>query len=279
MIGCSVSTVGGLIVGILRAKEHGLDCTQIYSMKSRRWDVSFLNETDVNLIKQYKKENKIELVVHIPFLVNLASPDEQIWEKSLDRLRIEIDCAYKLEINYIVLHPGSYIHDNIDMGIEGIANGLNAVGEICKEKNIRILLETMSGQGTQIGSSFEQLASILSRTFYQDEICFCFDTAHVFSAGYDISTNEKFEVTLSHFFKILGKDKLKVFHLNNTKTKLGMKSDRHSSIFDGEIKLEVFEKIVSDKRFSEVLKIIEPSANDRSGFDQVRHLKQSAGEI
>jgi deoxyribonuclease-4 len=279
MIGCTVSTIGGLSAGIQRAKEQNLDCIQVYTANSRRWNNELLNKFEAESIKKCKMENSIDLISHVPFLVNLASPDHEIKKKSIARLKIEVINASLLGIRSIILHPGSYIEGSIEAGIDRIADGLNQVEALCLENNVDILLETMSGQGTQLGSSFEQLASILNRTINNKFISCCFDTAHVYAAGYDISSLDSYEKTIMHFSSIVGKNKIKAFHINNTKIKIGKKVDRHSSIFDGEIMLDVFKKIAVDDYFFNVPKILEPSATDITGFEQVKYLMEVRGEV
>jgi deoxyribonuclease-4 len=272
MIGCTISTIGGLCQGILRASESKLECIQIYTLNSRRWDVQNIGESQSTAIRECAERNNITLTAHVPFLVNLASNDQSLRNKSSARLKQEIINAAMLGINCLVLHPGSYIEGEKAIGITRIVAGLNEVMNYCEEYGVTLLLETMSGQGTQIGRSFEDISAIINQTKNNTALGVCFDTCHVYAAGYDISTLELFELELSKFDKMIGNARIRMFHLNNTKTALGEKRDCHSSIFEGNINLETFEHIVKKFKDAQIPQIIEPASKDNSGPKQVEYL-------
>ena len=273
MIGSTVSAIGGLLKAIERASEYGYNCTQIYTSKSRSWDVSYCASSDAEKIIEYSKEKNVTLVAHVPFLVNLSSPDESIRQKSVERLKFEVINSSILGIKKLILHPGSAVNDIRLNAIENIILGLNSVAELCSTHTITILLETMSGQGTQIGSTFEELNYILSKSKCSEYLGVCLDTSHVFASGYDISNVMKLDEVLIKFDSCIGFEKIGCFHLNNTMIPCGNKTDRHSSIFNGKILLEVFEDLVNNPHFINVSKILEPTITDLSGQIQVKYLK------
>lgn len=275
LIGCNVSTIGGLVKGIERASKLGYQCTQIYATNSRTWDVGAPCSDD---IQEYAKSYNITLIGHIPLIVNLASGNDTVREKSLKRLSQEIIFANRYGIKTLVLHPGSTLDGDVNRGINCLINALNDVFDICKDYNIMLALETMSGQGTQLGSKFEELASIIHGVKNHSHIAICLDTCHLYAAGYQIESRELLYNTLNEFDKKIGIKKIRAIHLNNTKVELGKKVDRHSSIFDGNIGLETFEAIVCDSRFDQTPIVLEPSSNDMTGAEQVEYLQKVVRE-
>lgn len=271
LIGCNVSTLGGLVKGIERAAALGYQCTQIYTTSSRTWDIGAICLDD---IQEYAKRSCVTLIGHIPLIVNLASENEMVREKSMKRLSQEIIRACAYGIHTLVLHPGSTLDGNIDRGINCLIKALNGVSSICAEHNIRLALETMSGQGTQIGSNFGELACIIQGVKDNSHLAVCLDTCHLYAAGYQIERQDLLNSVLSEFDEKIGIKRISAVHLNNTKTELGKKIDRHSSIFDGNIRLETFEALVCDKRFEQIPMIIEPSTKDITGAEQVKYLQK-----
>lgn len=264
-----MSTIGGIIKGIERAEKLGYQCTQIYTTKSRSWDIG--DACSENLL-EYVHKHDVYLVAHIPMIVNLASSNNLVRKKSQKRLFQEIIRAHEYGIDILVLHPGSTVDGNFDRGINCVIESINHVANVCEEYNIVLAIETMSGQGTQLGSRFEELASILNGVKKNTYLGVCVDTCHLYAAGYDIANKDSLYNMMEQFDKIIGMEKIKVIHLNNTKVSRGKKTDRHSSIFEGNISLETFESIVCDQRFREIPIVLEPSSRDMTGPEQVQYL-------
>lgn len=266
MLGSNVPTVGGPPRGFRYAKEWNCECIQIYTTLSRRWNVPDLSEKEICEFELAWKESPvIEVVAHVPFLVNLASPDNELWQKSVNRLIKEISRCYKLGIRFLVLHPGSYRDSTKERGIKRIVEALNVVYEKIDNVPVKLLLETAAGQGTTLGSRFEELAYILSRVKRPEFLDVCFDTAHVFMAGYDIQGYREYENVLKKFDAIIGLEKIQVIHLNDSKTKLGSRCDRHACIGEGELGLQFFHALMRDSRFLNTPKILEiPKRNEKS---------------
>jgi len=178
----------------------------------------------------------------------------------------------------LVLHPGSYVNPTKQEGIERIILALNKVLEKYNGK-AKILLETMAGQGTMIGSNFEELAYILNKINRPQLVGVCFDTGHIFMAGYDIRGNKGYKKVLSEFDKIIGLEKIRAIHLNDSKTDLGSRVDRHAFIDEGKIGLEMFQAIIKDKRFKNIPKILENPvalAKDTKTKDNLKLLRKFA---
>lgn len=275
MIGCTVPTIGGIDKGIRRAAELGYQCTQVYTTSSRTWNIGAISTINVC---EYAKRYNVHLISHVPLIVNLASKNDIIRKKSLFRLSQEIIRANEYGIKILVLHPGSTLDGDTNRGINCIIQAINNVYNMCVEYNIVLALETMSGQGTQLGSNFEELASIMSGTKNNSNLMVCLDTCHLYAAGYQIENTKHLYEMLGKFEKKIGIKKIAAIHLNNTNTERGRKVDRHSSIFDGKICLETFESIVCDRRFEQIPIVIEPPAKDGTGAEQVRYLQKVVKE-
>lgn len=275
MLGSNVPTRGGFHTGFKWAEEWGCECIQIYITLSRKWEVQELMPDEVERFKKAWRNSSVrQVVAHIPFLVNLASPDKRLWKKSVDRLTVEISRAKKLGVPLLVLHPGSYGQDKKKDGLKRIIAGLNTVLERFDNLSPKILLETMAGQGTTLGSSFEELAYILAHTNQTESLGVCFDTGHVYMAGYDIRGYKGYKNVLKEFSRIIPFKKIGAFHLNDSKTALGSKSDRHASIGEGELGFQPFHMLLRDQRFSDIPKILEIPERDEKSKDNLKLLKQ-----
>ena len=262
MLGATVSAKGGYYTAFENGDKWKCECIQFYITPSRTWKVPDLSKDEIIKFKTaWKKSMVKEVVAHIPYLVNLATSDKVLWNKSIDRIRIELSRADKLGVSLLALHPGSFGNSTIEKGFERIILGLNKILEKYKG-NAKILLETMAGQGTMIGFRFEHLNFILKKIPKQQLIGICFDLGHLFSAGYNVGEIKGYKKTLSEFDKIIGLEKIKAIHLNNSKSDLGSRVDRHASIGKGKIDLAVFQAIIKDKRFKNIPKLLELKENE-----------------
>lgn len=268
MLGSNVPTIGGLSTGFKFGDKWKCECIQIYLTLSRRWDVPNLTKEEITKFKEvWSKSSVKEIIAHIPFLVNLATPNKIHWRNSIERLMTEISRASKLGVSHLILHPGSHLNLSKQYGIKQILKALNIVAEKNKNHSTKILLETMSGQGNMIGSSFKEISYILKKVKKPDFFGVCFDTAHVFMAGYDIRGYKGYERVLQKFDNLIGIDKIKAIHLNDSKTDLGSKVDRHACIGEGKMGMQVFHAILKDKRFFNIPKILEIPERDKKSKD------------
>ncbi len=269
MLGSNVPLQGGFSTGFEFADRWGCKSIQIYTTPSRTWEVPKLSEDQVPEFKKAKQESSVERVIaHIPFLVNLASSDEELRRKSINRLVTEISRAEQLGVSSVVLHPGSHGDLTKQEGINRIISGLDeAVSEFGK-LDVDILLETMAGQGTMLGSSFGEISRILEGLSFKDCFGVCFDTAHVFIAGYDIRGYTGFDKVMETFDEKVGISEIKAIHLNDSKTRMGSGADRHECIGDGHLGLNTFHALLLDERLEELPKILEiPKRDERSQED------------
>lgn len=280
MIGSNVPAIGGFHAGFQWGDKWGCECIQIYITLSRKWKVKELTKEEIIKFKTAWKNSSVKQVIaHVPFLVNLASPNKEKWRKSLDRLITEISRAERFGVSFLVLHPGSYGNSNKKEGIKQVICGLNFAFRKSKISSVKILLETMAGQGTMLGSNFEEIAEILEKVANSEFLGVCFDTAHVFMAGYDIRNYEGYEKVLKEFDKIVSIKKISAFHINDSKTKLGSRNDRHTSIGEGELNLKVFHALLQDPRFSEIPKILEIPERDIRSKENLDLLKKLRNQI
>jgi deoxyribonuclease-4 len=257
LLGAHVSIVGGFYKALERGEN--LECTaiQIFTHSNRQWKTSPISKEQVELYKEKKNSSSIkEVVAHASYLINIGSPDNAIREKSISALAYELELCDKLNIPFLVLHPGSYTKSTIDQCIETIAESINSVFKKYPSKTV-IALETSAGQGSSVGKTVQELKKIGEKIEIKERIGYCVDTCHIFAAGYDIATEKGFDAFWKEFESELGLKNLKAIHLNDSKKECGSYVDRHESIGKGKIGIDVFKKIMNDSRFLAIPKIIE----------------------
>ncbi|HMA63526.1 MAG TPA: deoxyribonuclease IV [bacterium] len=278
LIGCHVSIAGGVENAPGRGKNYGCEAMQIFTANQRRWKSKPISDQSAEEYKTEIDKNNIQSVVsHDSYLINLAKPDEDKRQKSLDALYEEILRSDKLDIPYIVLHPGSHLGKGEDYGLKLIAESLDIVIEKTKDTTPLLLLETTAGQGTNLGYKFEHLRKIIDLSDNQEKLAVCFDTCHAFAAGYDIRDEQGYNKTFTEFDDVIGTDLLKVFHFNDTLKELGSKKDRHASLGDGLLGWEPFKRIVRDKRFENVPMLLE-TPDQKKYKQEIATLKEAKEE-
>lgn len=275
MLGSNVPTIGGLPKGFQHADKWGCECIQIYITLSRRWDVPDLSKKEISQFKVAWKNSSVkEVIAHLPYLANLASPDEKLCVKARNRLITELDRAKKFGVSFLVMHPGSHCGLGETAAIQRLATNLNSVVATTGNTSTKILLETMAGQGTELGYSFDQLARILEQVENPSRFSICFDTCHVFAAGYRIATYEGYEKTIELFDKTIGIKKIQAFHFNDSKGTLGSRIDRHASIGEGNLGLKCFHAILKDSRFIGIPKVLEIPEREEKSKENLDLLKK-----
>lgn len=252
-LGAHISTAGGVFTAFKRASDIDCETMLIFTKSNRQWKAKPLVDED---IEAYQREASTfatitPVGVHASYLINIASPDDALWEKSYQALKIEVERCGALGIPLITFHPGSYIKSDEESGLARISRGVRRLLDETAESapGTTICLETMAGQGTNLGARFEQLAAVLDQVGPSERLGVCFDTCHVFAAGYDIRTPQVYAATMAEFERIIGLDKIKVFHFNDSKFELGEGKDRHTHIGQGFIGLEGFANFVNDPRW------------------------------
>jgi deoxyribonuclease-4 len=253
-----MSVAGGLPRAVERAVAHGCDALQIFAKNASQWRGRVVPPEEVREFRAKVKAARIEPVVsHASYLINLASGDRALRRQSLDAMGDELDRAEALGLLGVVLHPGCYTAGNEADGLELIAEGLTALLRARRRGRTMVLLEHTAGQGTSLGSTFEQLASIIAKMGGHRRVGVCLDTCHLLASGYDIVSPEGYATTFKQFGRLVGFDRLKVFHLNDSKKPLGSRIDRHEHIGQGCLGLEPFRRIVNDPRFTGMAMLLE----------------------
>lgn len=248
-LGAHESVSKGLYLAFERINQVGGESLQIFTRNQRQWNPKPLSDTEVEQFTgAWEKHNRMVVASHASYLVNLASGKEELRQKSIDAFSGELRRCHQLAIPYVVLHPGSHGGDGIEMGIKRFVVSLDEAIEQA-ESPAMVLVETTAGQGTGLGSRFEELAQIRSLSRFSEKIGVCLDTCHIFAAGYDIRTEKSYQATMAEFDRVIGLDNLRFFHLNDSKKDLGSRVDRHEHIGAGCIGQDGFRFILNDPCF------------------------------
>jgi len=263
-IGCHVSIAGGIEKSVTRAMELGCSTMQIFSKNSSTWKEKSYQDDEIKKLNKNLYDAKISPVfIHASYLLNLASPSDELFRKSINALIEELKRAHFLfsilPFAYVIIHPGAHTGSGEEYGLQRIIHGLNICLEKTEDLNLKtvILLETTAGSGSHLGYTFEQLRRMRESVVAKKKIGICLDTCHVFAAGYDISNKEGLERALSLFEKNIGLEHLKVIHLNDSVFPLGSHKDRHMHIGKGFIGLKGFENIVNHQALKDLPFILE----------------------
>lgn len=270
-----MSIAGEISRSIERGESIGCTAIQIFTKSNRQWYAKPLNPTDIESFKQAWKNSSIQSVIaHASYLLNIGSPNPEAEKKSLEALEIEFQRCADLDIPYLVIHPGSHTNSDEQECLARISKNIDKL--LDKIPDGTILLETMAGQGSQVGYTFEQLATIIKHSEHKRRIGICFDTCHAFVAGYDFRTEKTYNLMWEQFDKIIGINKLKAIHVNDSLKDLGSRVDRHADIGKGKIGLKGFELLFNDPNFFDIPKILETPkselSEDRKNMDVLEGL-------
>jgi deoxyribonuclease-4 len=273
LIGAHMSISGGVFNSLLFGDELGCTTIQIFTKNNNQWKAKVLTPEDVKKFFENQKKTNISPVVgHNGYLINLASPKEDIYNQSLESMLVELQRAELLALPYLVMHPGSHLGTGKKEGIKKIAKSINWLHQKTKGYKVKICLETTAGQGSSIGYRFEQLQEIIESVKDNQRVGVCYDTCHTFAAGYDIRAKKAYEETFNEFDKVIGLSRLKVIHVNDSMKDLGSRVDRHQHIGEGKIGLEGFRLLMNDQRWEEIPKILETPKEGGTAKD-IRNLK------
>ena len=246
LLGVHISSEGKIYESLNRAAALGCNTMQIFSRNPQRWRENFLEPQDIEEFNIRRQEFHIQpVVIHIPYLINLASPVPKLYDASIEAYIEDILEAQVLKADYIVTHMGSHKETSEELGIKRLVIALNRILEKTRGSSVGILLENTSGAGSWLGYKFIHHQQIIQGLKDKKRIGLCFDTAHAYLAGYDISTRGGLQSTLDEIDKLAGLDLIKVIHFNDAKGKLGSHHDRHDHIGKGSIGLEGMKRIVN----------------------------------
>lgn len=255
LIGAHLSTRGGLHTIFERADEIDCSAGALFAKNGNQWKGKELTDADCALFAQTRTVRP--LLTHASYLINLASTDKVVHRKAIAAMADELDRAERLGIHAVVLHPGSHLGAGSEAGIDQIARSLDTVHAMIPNHRAVTLLETGAGQGTCVGCTFQELGKMIARVDDKRRVGICFDTCHVFAAGYELRTRDAYERTIDDMIRHVGLDNVGAFHLNDSKKPLGSRVDRHQHIGEGELGLEPFRFLLNDARFAKIPKVIE----------------------
>ena len=273
LLGAHTSTSGGVSKSVDLAEKLGFTAMQIFTKNNNRWFQKPLAEKEIEAFKSKLNNSNIKFVVsHDSYLINLCATNKEILKKSRIAMLDELERCELLGIPHLNFHPGSHLGVGEEDGIKLIAESINIAHDKTKGYKVSSMLETTAGQGTAIGYRFEQLQKIIELVEEKDRMTVCIDTAHIFAAGYDIKDEKNFKKVIKEFDEIIGLERLKCFHFNDSKKELGSRVDRHEHIGNGFIGKEGFANIMNDKKLQKIPKILE-TPKGKEQLEDLENLK------
>ena len=283
ILGAHQSIAGGYYKAVDIGAQTGCQVIQVFTKNTNQWRGKPITADEAAKFRDALAKSGIECpLAHDSYLINLASPDDVLWKKSIEAMIDEVQRASILEIPWVVSHPGAYTTTSEDEGLKRIVTALDEVLAKTKRLSAGILLETTAGQGTTLGWRFEHLAAILSGVKDNLRLGVCFDTCHVFAAGYKMSTQAEFKATMKEFDRLVGLDQIRAFHLNDSVKDCGSRVDRHAHIGQGKIGVEPFGWLLRDRRFRKVPMVLETPKGQQDGEDcdiiNLRALREMAAK-
>lgn len=266
LLGAHMSIAGGVHLAFDRLGEVGGEALQIFTKNHRQWKENRLSDESIELFRvKWEKSGRIPVAAHDVYLINLAAADDLIAAKSTLAFAEELRRCAELGIPYLVMHPGAHVGEGFEPALERMVKNLDLAFEAAEVETVSLLIENTAGQGSSLGATFEQINIILEASRYGKKMGVCFDTCHGFAAGYDISSEKAYAETMARFDAAIGLDRLKFFHLNDSKKGFRSRVDRHEHIGRGEIGLDGFRFLLNDPRFQHHPMVLEtPKGKDLS---------------
>ena len=273
LLGAHMPTGKGLPSAVRAGAAIGCTAIQVFTNNPRQWKGRDIDDVEPGLLAEALAETGMtgQIISHDTYLINLCAPDEKIRAKSQSSLTAELLRCSKLGIPFVVSHMGAHMKQGEDVGIAMIAESTN---EILKEtpENVTLLMETTAGQGSSMNYRFDQIAAIIDACHGNPRLCVCLDTCHIFAAGYDIRTEETYNNTFDEFHRLVGIERIKTIHCNDSKKELGSRVDRHDNIGEGLIGPDAFKLLVNDPRFERVPIVIETPDADTMHAENLKRL-------
>jgi deoxyribonuclease-4 len=274
-----VPVAGGLAKAGPNARAIGAEAIQIFTRNQVQWAARPVSAEEAGAFASALAPSGVRVVLaHGSYLVNLASPDPALLEKSRDAFFADLRRCGALGIPYLIFHPGAHLGAGEGTGLKAVARSLDDVLDRDPGLGVMPLLEVTAGQGTSLGHRFEQLAEILSVSRHGDRLGVCLDTCHLFAAGYDIARPRGYEATLLDLDRLVGLDRVRAVHLNDAKKELGSRLDRHAPVGEGHLGVATFRRLLNDPRFSGVPMVVEtpgPLARWKREMDLLKRLRRA----
>ncbi len=271
-IGAHVSIAKGFKKAAQISVDIGANTFQFFSRNPRGGNAKEFNEKDMAAFQKIREENNFgKLLAHAPYTMNLAAANEDTYEFAKMVIREDVKRMDSIGVEYICFHPGSHVGGGVEEGTRKIIEGLNQA--ITGDENITVLLETMSGKGTEIGRSFEEIRAIIDGVEHNERMGVCMDTCHIFSAGYDIVND--LDGVLDEFDRVIGLDRLKTIHLNDSMMPFGKNKDRHAGIGEGEIGMKALLEVINHPKLREIPFFLETPYDDEGHGREIAMLKEN----
>ncbi len=268
ILGAHMSIAGGYHRAVERAAACDCDCVQLFTKNNNQWRAKVIGPEEAERFRHALAELGVSHpAAHVAYLINLASPDRAIWRKSVDAFVVELRRAETLGIPHLVTHPGAYTTSTEARGLRRVVRALDEIHRQTRGIRAKCLLETTAGQGTSLGCRFEQLATIFDRVKDPERLGVCFDTCHVFAAGYAMRSQKEYRATMRALDATVGLERVSAFHLNDSRRELGSRVDRHAHIGRGKMGLEPFRRLLADRRFRKVPMYLETPKGKENGVD------------
>lgn len=261
-----MSIAGGCHKAVEAAAELGMNCVQLFTKNNNQWRGKPLTKDDVRLFRDALERTGIRApCAHDSYLINLASPDDTLWTKSLVAFVDELERAEALGLIGVVMHPGSFVSSSEEAGLQRVVEALDEAHQRTPRFTTQTLLETTAGQGTNLGHRFGHLAWILQHVRHPNRVGVCVDTCHIFAAGYPIIAEADYKATMLEFDRVIGLSQIRAFHLNDSKKPFGSRVDRHEKIGAGCLGFEPFRHLLNDPRFAATPMYMETPKGDENG--------------
>jgi deoxyribonuclease-4 len=276
-----MSIAGGLHLALTRGRDVGCSVVQIFLKNQRQWTAPPYRDSEVREFRATWKATGIRVVfAHASYLINLATPVPAEWRRAVDVFHDELERAEALGLPFVVIHPGSHRGSGVEEGVRRVAQAVDLLHERTRGHRVRIVLENTAGGGASIGRSFEELAAVVGAVREPDRVGVCLDTCHLFAAGYDIRSADGYRLTMARGLRMLGRGRVRAFHLNDARQPLGSGLDRHEKIGRGHLGVEPFRRLVNDRRFARVPMALETPKDpepraDRQALALLRSLRRS----
>ncbi|MDB5334802.1 MAG: Endonuclease [Planctomycetaceae bacterium] len=266
ILGAHMSIAGGYYKAVEAAASFGMSTCQLFTKNNNQWNAKPLSTQDLEDFKVCLKQTGItHPVAHDSYLINLASPNDELWKKSIEAFKHELERAEALGLIGVVMHPGAYVSSTPEAGLQRIVEALDDIHAATAGYQTLTLLETTAGQGSTLGAKFEELAWIIDHAATPERLGVCVDTCHIFSAGYPLIAAAEYAATFAEFDRLIGVSRIKAFHLNDSLKPFASRVDRHAHIGRGSLGLEPFRHLLNDPRFAKVPMYLETAKGEEDG--------------
>ena len=268
LIGSHLSIAGGYFKAADAAGALGMPTVQIFTKNASQWNAKPLTDEEIRLFKEAVARNHLHYhCSHDSYLINLGSEKDDLWNKSIDAFVIELERAEALELTGVVMHPGAAVDSEEEDALNRVVEAFNIINKRTSGFKVQTWIETTAGQGSTLGYRFQHLGHIIHEVHDPDRFGVCVDTCHIFAAGYPLGTEAEYKATFQEFDDVVGIDRIRAFHLNDSKKPLASRVDRHDHIGEGCLGLEPFRHLMNDQRFADRPMYLETKKEERDGED------------